>query len=125
MSLTRKQLYNAAGVTELVDVENPQSEGAKAIPDNGAISHSLEALDDVEMGKTDDIANGKMVSSIDNKTHLRYQEENSLSCAICLSEYGMLKKNVFLAMRPILINVLRYSWGRYCCIRNFLLASIS
>ena len=93
MSLTRKQLYNAAGVTELVDVENRRSEGATAIPENGVVSHSVEQLDDVEMGKTFDIAVGEMASAVDDEAHLN----------------GMSNVLVFLAMRPILINVLRYS----------------
>jgi hypothetical protein len=126
MNLTLKQPYDASGVTELVDVENPQSEGAKAIPKSGAVSHSLEPLDDVEMGKSDNIADGEMASAVDNETYLRHQEQDVPSCAICLSEYGMLNVLLFPAMRArMLINVLRYSWRRYCCIRNFLLASIS
>jgi hypothetical protein len=96
-------------VTELVDVENRRSEGATAIPENGAVSHSVEQLDDVEMGKTFDIAVGEMASAVDDETHLKHQEQNALSCAICLSEYGMSNVLVFLAMRAILINVLRYS----------------
>ena len=89
MSLTSKQLYNASGATELVDVENHQPEGASATHENGSVSHSVEQQDDVETGKIFDIAVGKMVSAVDDETHLKHQEQNALSCAICLSEYGM------------------------------------
>ena len=109
MSLTRKQLCNASGVTELVDVENRRSESSTAIPKNGAVSHSVEQLDGVEMGKTDDIAVGETVCAVDDETDLKHQDNNALLCAICLSEYGMSNVLVFLEMRPILINVLRYS----------------
>lgn len=89
MNLTLKQSYDASGVTELVDVENPQSEGGKAIPAKDAVSHSLEPINDVEMGN--DIAEGETASAVDDETNQRHQEQNALLCAICLSEYGMLK----------------------------------
>ena len=95
MILTRKQLYNVSGATEMVNVENRQSEGASATHENGAFSHSVEQLDDVETGKIFDIAVGEMVSAVDDETHLKHQEQNALSCAICLSEYGMSKVCVF------------------------------
>ena len=60
MNLTRKQPYVASGT---------ESEGAAAIPQNVVVSHSIEQLDDVEMGKADDKAVGETVSTIDNETH--------------------------------------------------------
>ena len=78
-------------MTELVELETPRSEGAAAISENGAVSHSVEPLDDFEMDKSDDEAVSKMATAVDVET----QEQNAVSCAICLSEYGMLNVCVF------------------------------
>ena len=90
-------------MTELVDAENRLSDGATAAPENGA--DSVEPLDDVEMGITDLIAVDELVSSVYDERKLRNQEQNALSCAICLSDYGMSCVLVFSVMRHVLTNV--------------------